>query len=178
MTTVSHGFTFTRGRPSDVDTWEPLGEHSAALYSHIIFSDELPPAFEAVVGSWVSLEEGALIVEPCEQTFGAAIRRHAAHIGDLNQGLVDHLVCLTVSACLVVCGSFTMPSRPSLPPVPLARVVLLALIASECLSMRLMASFIRCTRAAAHAARAAQRALQAYPARVRDPSRPGRGRSS
>ena len=116
------GLTFTRGRPSDVDTWEPLGEHSAALYSHIIASDELPPAYEAVVGSWVSLEEGALIVEPCEQTFGAAIRRHAAHIGDLDQGLVDHLVCLTVSACLFVCGSFIMPSRPSLPPVRITRV--------------------------------------------------------
>ena len=116
------GLTFTRGRPSDVDTWEPLGEHSAALYSHIIASDELPPAFEAVVGSWVYLEEGALIVEPCEQSFGAAIRRHAAHIGDLDPGLVDHLVCLTVSACLFVCGSFIMPSRPSLPPVRITRV--------------------------------------------------------
>jgi hypothetical protein len=116
------GLTFTRGRPSDVDTWEPLGGHSAALYSHIITSDELPPAFEAVVGSWVFLEEGALIVEPCEQTFGAAIRLHAAHLGDLDERMVDHLVCLTVSACLFGCGSFIMPSRPSLPPVRITRV--------------------------------------------------------
>lgn len=79
------GFTFTRGRPSDVDTWEPLGEASEALYSHIICSDELPLTFGAIDGSWVFLEEGALIVEPCEQTFGAAIRRHAANLGDLNQ---------------------------------------------------------------------------------------------
>jgi hypothetical protein len=70
----------------------------------------------------VLLEEGALIVEPCEQTFGAAIRLHAAHLGDLDQSLVDHIVCLTVSACLFVCGTFIMPSRPSLPPVRITRV--------------------------------------------------------
>lgn len=75
------GFTFTRGRPSDVDTWEPLGEHSAALYSHIIFSDELPPAFEAVVGSWVSLEEGALIVlRGIDLGWRRRARTHAEHM--------------------------------------------------------------------------------------------------
>ena len=115
------GLKSTCGRPWDPRHWAPMGGSDChGLYSHIIRVDAVPEHFLAVPGSWVDIAVDTPILDACE-CFFESIRAHAKRL-NLQPHEADRLVALTGAACLVVCASFVMPSRPSLQPVQILRV--------------------------------------------------------
>ena len=115
------GLKSTCGRPWDPRHWAPMGGSDChGLYSHIIRVDKVPEHFLDVPGSWVAIEVDTPILDDCK-CFFESIRAHATRL-NLRPHEADRLVALTGAACLVVCASFVMPSRPSLQPVQILRV--------------------------------------------------------
>jgi hypothetical protein len=96
------------------------GSDCHGLYSHMIRVDKVPEHFMDVPGSWVAIEVDTPILDACK-CFFESIRAHATRL-NLRLHEANRLVALTGAACLFVCASFVMPSRPSLLPVQILRV--------------------------------------------------------